>query len=500
MNPRLIGDEMVDWSDLDGTHGPGPVRGAALRRLAGTATGRTLIAGPHDPELIDTVPADDLTLLVRGIPDAEALAARYADRPGVTVCCGSLEKLAEAPAYDTVIALDGLWRLSSVEGAELSWQRAAELLRAALRPDGRLLLAVENVLGLHRLVALAPEPTDSDWMPVGEYDPTRPAGLPRLLARLEAAGLTVARAYSAFPAPLAPSALLGAEILADAHLSGVVAATLSRACVPTAELLADPRRLALTAVRQGAAATLAPAWVVLAQRGTAEPAGAPEAVLADGEIRRDEHGRWLRYQDGAGHRLPAGDTLEYLVIAACLRRDMPAVRELLRGWQSGPAAEVPADQVVVGPDGDHTALVPAGPAGAALRGLADTLMAGGFPHPWPTPADENDLALTLATMAGRDLTPVAPAVPAGRRPDAQAFRELAATRDRLARQLAEARAKAEWYEETLAGRDNELGQARHTIEDLTAHGPARLGRALMGGARAARHSVRGLARWLNRQR
>jgi hypothetical protein len=593
VNPRLIGDEMVDWSDLDGTHGPGPVRGAALAALAAPAAGRTLVVGPHDPELIDAVPAGDLTLLVRGLTDAEALAARYGDRPGVTVCCGSPAKLAEEPAYDTVVALDGLGRLSSVEGAELSWGRALELLLAVLRPDGRLLLGVENFLGLHRLVAPAPEPSDSDWTPAAEYDPTRPAGLPRVLDRLDAAGLTVTRAYSAYPAPLAPRVLLGAEILADGGPRGAVEALLADACVPTDTVLADPRRLAVTAVRHGAAATLAPAWVLLAGRGSAGWPDVPEGLVAGDEIRRDETGRWLR----AGTELPAGDTLEHQVIAACLRRDLPAVRDLLRTWQSGPAAEIPAGQIIVDPTGNLTTLPPApqpdtpepgtpqpnttqpgttqpgttepdttepgadqlgttGPStpqpdtaepgtsrpattqpdttkpdadqldtaepgagrpgttepgaarsgaarsgaarsgaarsGAALRDLAGTLLAGGISQPWPAPADADDLALMLATMAGRELDPAAS--PAAASPDAHAFRELAATRDRLARQLAEAQAKAEWYEETLTARDDALARARHTIEQLTARGPARLGTAFMAGARAARHAVRGLNR------
>lgn len=541
MNPRLLGDEMVDWSDLDGTHGPGPVRGAALAALAGATTGRVLVVGPHDPALIDAVPGGDLTLLVRGVSDGEALAARYADRPGVTVCCGSPEKLAGEPAYDTVVALDGLDRLSSVESAELSWGRALELLLAVLRPDGRLLLGVENFLGLHRLVAPAPEPSDSDWTPAAEYDPTRPAGLPRVLDRLGAAGLTVTRAYSAYPAPLAPTVLLGTEILADILTDGgprgAVEAILRDACVPTGTVLADPRRLAVTAVRHGAAATLAPAWVLLAGHDPAAWPDAPEALVAGDEIRRDGAGRWLR----AGTDLPTGDTLEHHVIAACLRRDLPTVRTLLRTWQSGPTAGVPAGHVIIAPTGSPTPLIPTphphsprpgttepdttepgttgsstaesdvtesdltrfsvalpstAESGAALRELAGTLLASGISQPWPAPAGEDDVALTLATMAGRDLDPAAPPEEpaAARRPDAHVFRELVATRDRLAQRLAEAQAKADWYEEALTARDDALARAQHTIEQLTAHGPARLGTAFMAGARAARHAVRGLGR------
>jgi hypothetical protein len=516
---RLIGGEMPVWSDLDGNHGPGPVRGQVLAPLLATASGRTLVAGPHDPALIDALPADDLTLLVRGVPDAEALAARYADRPGVTVCCGGPEKLAAEPPYDTVVALDGLARLSSVEGVELAWGEAFGLLLAALRPGGRLLLAVENFLGLHRLVALQAEVTDSDWVVAGEHDPSRPAGLARVLARLGGAGLDVARTYAAYPAPTAPTVLLGGEILADEELRGFLEATLGRACIPLRDVLTDPGRLAVGALRHGAAAALAPAWVMLARRAPdtadAPPAGEPaaevappEALVAGGpdryDIRRRPAGGWTRRRDGIAEieAVPRGRTLESLLIEACLRRDLPTVRELLGAWQEGAAGGVAADQVIVGADRTLTALVPAGQPAAAVRAFATTLIGGGWAHPWPAPADEDDLTLTLAAMAGRELDPAAlaavagdgPDRPARDRPDARAFRELAATRDRLARELAEARAKALWYEQMLTSRENSLNRAERIIELLSGSGPARAGRALVGGMRAARGTARAAAR------
>ena len=136
MSLRLVGGEMLAFSDLDGAHGAGPARGAALAALVRRlATGRTLVAGPHDPALFDGRP--DLAFLVRGAPDAEALDARF---PDATVYCGALEKLAPEPPYDTVVALDGLGRLASVEGTELDWAASLHPLRSWLRPGGRLLL------------------------------------------------------------------------------------------------------------------------------------------------------------------------------------------------------------------------------------------------------------------------------------------------------------------------------------------------------------------------
>jgi hypothetical protein len=503
MNPRMIGGEMLIWSDLDGLHGPGPVRGSVLEALvAAAASGRTLMAGPHDLRLIDALPISDLTLLVRGVPDAVRLADRYADRPDVTVLCGGLEKLVGEEPYDTVVALDGLGRLISAEGADLSWGEAFDLLVASVRPGGRVLLAVENFFGLHRLVALRPELTDSDWVVSDEYDVTRPTGLARVMARFGQAGLDVDRAYAAYPLPLAPAVLLDRDILADDARSGFVASMLGRAERSTDEALADPVRLAAGAVRHGAVADVAPAWIVVA-RAPGGPAGSfPSALIDAGgqrvEVRRTAEG-WVQDNDGA---VPAGRTLEELLIAASLRRDLPAVRDLVGAWLRGDDAGVAADQIVVEPDGTFVALDRPGEPLVAVRSFAATLIGGGYPHPWPT-GDAVELTVLLAAMAGYEYgrEAVAAADPGGipARPDARNLREVAAARDRLARELAEAKAKLLWYEEMLTDRENVLKRALRTNELLSASGPARAGKALIGGARVARRSVRSTVRRFRRR-
>src|SRR3712207_6917355 len=57
---------------------------------------RSLVAGPHGDDVIDTLAArGEVTCLVRGLPDAEALAGR-----GVAVLCGTLAKLPAAEPYE----------------------------------------------------------------------------------------------------------------------------------------------------------------------------------------------------------------------------------------------------------------------------------------------------------------------------------------------------------------------------------------------------------------
>ncbi len=225
---------------------------------------------------------------------------------------------------------------------ELAWGHAFELLLAALHPGGRLLLGVENFFGLHRLIALRPELTDSDWVVADEYDSSRPAGLARVTARLTGAGLEVTRTYAAYPRPIAPTILLDTEILSAAADPGYaapwgyLASVLGRSVAPLDEVLADPARLAVGALRHGTVSELAPAWILVAHNVAAgdEPIGGPpgdalpDAVIACEEARiearRTAQG-WTRSHDGESEPVPSGRTLEDLLISACLMRDLPAI-------------------------------------------------------------------------------------------------------------------------------------------------------------------------------
>ncbi|WP_250008842.1 hypothetical protein [Actinoplanes sp. M2I2] len=493
----LIGGEMLSWSDLDGTHGPAAASGDALRSLLSPPLGRTLVAGPHAPRLFEALPPEQVTVLVRGADDASALA-----RPGLTVLCGSLEKLAAVPAYDTVVALDGLDRLLSAEADPHTWNETLDLLLAQLKPGGRLLLGVENLFGVHRLVALPPAPADSDWVVPDDHDPDRPAGHAGLLTRLTRLGLRVERDYAAYPALSSPSVLLSREILAEPTLAGALGAAVATAVRPPADVLADPVRLATGALRNGLATELAPAWVIVAELApdpAAERGPGPAVELApDPAVERALIGRPDAVIGGRAVSLPdtglpRGRTLQDHLLAAAQRRDLPALRDLLSGWQSGPAAGVPAGQIVVtGPPAEMVALIPAGEPLKALRAFAATVIAGGFAHLWPIRGDEAELTAVLAGMTGRELEPAD--VPAGDAPPAHAVGDLLADRDRLTRELAEARAKHEWYESMLLRREAELKRVRQMNALLSATIPGKAATNLVGGLRAGKRAVRSVVR------
>jgi SAM-dependent methyltransferase len=468
MNPLLLGGEMPHWSDHS------PARGALLRELAGTARGHVLVVGPHEPELVEAIPARQVTVLVRGVPDANALASRWAGRAGIQVCCGSLEKLAAVPAYDTVVALDGLDRTGSTETADLPWAAGVAQLLAVLRPGGRLLLSVANPVGLHRLYAGAVVPDDAAWSGYPAADPTRPPGPGPLRDHLRSAGLDVLRAWSAYPAPQSPTVLLGEDALTDPDLHGFLTSALRRAGLPGGPLLADPRPLAADLLRHHLAAAVAPAWIVAAALPGHHPAPLPDGLLDAGRLVRTAAG----WTVGDAGPVPAGVCLHDALLAAARTGDQPEFRALLTAWQSGPHADAPADALLLAPGG---AVVPAGaaPAGGppALREFAAALHDEGLAHLWPA----DGTAELLAAMSGRPSGP-----PPATRATPSTLRELTASHDRLAEQLAEARSQLTWYEQRTATLQSDLTRAHRIITVLKATPGGRAATAVLGGVRRGR--------------
>ncbi|MFI7602636.1 hypothetical protein [Actinoplanes sp. NPDC049681] len=465
---RHIGGEMVGWSDARPAGGPS--FGHLLEVLGPLvpAGARVLVAGPHDPGLIAALPETaEITCLVRGEQDA----ASFQDRP-MTVLCGSLAKLTDR--FDVIIALDGVARLCTVEGPQYDWAESVQALQRALLPGGALLLAVENELGVHKLVdrtTVTSAHTDADWRPVGEYD-DKPGTPARLRERLTADGLTVSWLGTAWPLPTAPTFVADEPTLRHGPAGALAAAASGAAGAAFAghRVLSDPRRLSSAAIRAGLGPELAPAWVVLAFRGAPGPVSLPAAVLGAGPM----------------PELPPGRLLEELLIGACLRHDLPEVRRLLTAWVAAQPAAT-ADNVLV--DGDAFSVLdatrPPVEPGVAVRRLAAMLLAGGYEHPWPAAGDTDALTAVLLAAAGlsRDAAPVDDEpLPA---PDS--LREHEERVRRLEEQLADATARFRHVEAELVNRDRELRRARLQIDMFSGKVGYRITRL---GARAARKAVR----------
>ncbi|GAB1689100.1 hypothetical protein [Krasilnikovia sp. M28-CT-15] len=534
---RLIGGEMPAWSDRRPGERPpagGPVLAHLLDRLAALLPtgGRALIAGPHDDTIVAGLAAyTDVTCLLRGRPDADRLAGR-----GVTVLCGTLAKLTDTDRYDVVVALDGLDRLCSVEGPQYDWAEALQVLRRTLRSGGTLLLAVENELGVHRLVdrsAVTAARTDGAWRPLGEFDGSKPGAPTRLAARLAAEGLAVSWLGAAWPLPASPTLVATPNALQEGPSGAVAGAAAGAvgAAYARQPVLSDPRRLAAAAVRGGLGAEFAAAWIVLAHRAPRPRlvGPPPSALLSTGPLPgatvlelgrdRDRGGGWVRRVVGGTveatpHRdptaldgpMPAGQLLEELLLSACLRHDLPRLRRLLTGWSAwlatldGQRAYATADNVLL--DGDTYALLDPSPrdpdppgaptaAVAALRRLARTLLSGGYAHPWPAATDQDALTLVLAGAAGLDVGPELTTMPVPTGPvGPDSLREHEEQLRALRDQLADATARTDWYAQELALRDAELRRAHLQIAVFSGSLGHRLARLGLSVARRARHILR----------
>ncbi|MFE9194077.1 class I SAM-dependent methyltransferase [Micromonospora sp. NPDC007208] len=460
----LPGGEMLAWSDLpqerlaDG----GPLAALAARLVPSGA--RVLLAGPHDPALLDQLAHAEVTCLLRSHPDAVALAHRAA-----RVVVGGPAGLPDDETYDVVIAAAGLDPVESVEGTRLGWNGVLARLVAAVRPGGALLLRLDNPLGLHRLVDTTPwyaSRDDSAWVIGGVLDRAHPANRDQLRERLDAAGLRPAACWAAYPDVNTPTALLDADHLDRDAGSGLFDAVLHGACAggfTSATVLQDPARLAVDALHAGRAADLAPGWLTLAHRPadptdpatpTADP-DLPVALVQTGrpgigvlEVLHGPSGwRWgltpaaeattpagapfasreaaYRDAEALSGPVPSGRLLRTLLLDAALRRDLATLRALLHGYAgwladqadtdgriAGAAALAGTDNVVV--DGERYAVLdPSWRATGTLptdvvlaRGLwrfAAGLLTGGYAHPWSSTLDVAGLTVVLGGLAGHDL-------------------------------------------------------------------------------------------------
>ncbi|RAO05783.1 class I SAM-dependent methyltransferase [Micromonospora noduli] len=460
----LPGGEMLAWSDLpqERLANGGPLAALAARLVPPGA--RVLVAGPHDPALLDQLTHAEVTCLLRSHPDAVALAHRAA-----RVVVGGPAGLPDDETYDVVIAAAGLDPVESVEGTRLGWDAVLARLVAAVRPGGALLLRLDNPLGLHRLVDTTPwyaRRDDSAWAIGGVLDRAHPANRDQLRQRLGAVGLRPAACWAAYPGVSTPTALLDADHLDRETGSGLFDAVLHGACAggfTSATVLQDPARLAVDALHAGRAADLAPGWLTLAHR-PADPTDPttptvdrdlPVALVQTGrpgigvlEVLNGPSGwRWgliptteattpavapfasreaaYRDADALSGPVPSGRLLRTLLLDAALRRDLATLRALLRGYAgwladqadtdgriAGAAALAGTDNVVV--DGERYAVLdPSWRATAALpgdvvlaRGLwrfAAGLLTGGYAHPWSSTLDVAGLTVVLGGLAGHDL-------------------------------------------------------------------------------------------------
>jgi hypothetical protein len=178
---QVVRGEMQPWTD----HTTSRPALAALLTDVVPANRRTLILGPHAPQLIESVLAHsaDVTILVRSVADAQQLGEDFG--PCLQVIAGALDGLQTEP-YDVIIASDGLDRVLGYDSADLSWTERLAAVAALAAPDAVVVLGLENEFSLLNLLDSRPADErhgDDEWRPLHD-DPTRPVSVDQLRSAL----------------------------------------------------------------------------------------------------------------------------------------------------------------------------------------------------------------------------------------------------------------------------------------------------------------------------
>ena len=436
----LLGAEMLNWSDLEpGGHGRPALGGPAAADLVAavlSGTERVLVAGPHALDLVAAIAgrAAGVDAVVRSFSDGETVADT-----GVRVFTGGFDRFGPEhgePAYDVIVALDGVPRLAGTDTPRLAWSEAVAALRSRLAPGGRLLLGAANAFGLARLL----EPprqvrADDEWGRGADATGEPPAGLAAIVAGLE--GLAVEATYAIYPDVTAPTAGLTRPdpLTVATHVARHYAGR---------ETLAAPYRTAYDAVAAGHGLSLAPGYWFVLRNGEADPAGLPGTL---------------------GTQTVQGEIVEEQLLSATRADDHQALHRVVQayvGWlrQTDPATAAQAAPDNTLADGTAYRLIAdaegtAGPRDAvAIRHLARFVtrtLAVGERWPWPAGGTPRSQTTRLAAMAGievdDDLWRAAGVPDEPIRPQGEAAH--LATIERLTAELAETRAQVDWFEGQL---------------------------------------------------
>jgi len=370
---RLVGGEMLQWSDLDRGVSAG-VAGLLLPHLTrgGPPPRRVLVAGARAARVFEqTAPGAEMDVLVRALPDARALSSVAQLRPGVTVYCGSLERFDPPAPYDLVVVLDGPAGLTSPDCEGVGHREVLQRLAKWLAPEGTLIAVLENDLGFDRLFRLHVRERyedDGAWDRGAPGFDARPLYHRELREVLPSAGLRADAVYAAFPSTDDLGLLVGTPCVeqpALAQAAAVLAAQVVADHFSREPALVDSYDVALRLFESGEAMALASAWLVVARpagagmQGGAAPVEPPALLAAESTGRPEwrvvrtverQDGEWVqqlrplvpaaemrerrvlrRYSDLAARDfdVPLGTTLEAALRRASERRDVAQVRTLV---------------------------------------------------------------------------------------------------------------------------------------------------------------------------
>lgn len=527
--------EMQPWTDGPVPEG-GLIRGSApaaggtvltavLRDvLANASFTNALIAGPHEPAVVEIVAehAERVVALRRSPSDAAELAQSVSAE--VEVVAGALDgfvEQSEAAAFDLVVIADGLDRLLSTDSPNLDWAQRLELLRSVATDDSTFLLWQGNDLSVHEILDARPSRDrhgDDEWFPL-HNDPSRPVSVAALDQALRDAGWSPETTWATFGEPRA----LGVVDATHSEEPGGVAELLARATRTTDRpLLADPEELIRRASRAGTLSSFADGWLLTNLRGDAAALYCETDVFGSLIVAEHQQSDWVVRTSAPGSS-PATDSTESadtdvasalvatapgLVapgsvlhaprsVAAELSahaeaEDVPAFRNLAeklgRWWPTGAAnraldfSDVHADADTFTPGWSQLAYSEVDPEAslcAAWWLLHDDLIDGHRRQPWPPWTTGEPLVGIWLGMSGIDADGRPELLARGRAmadelarctrsgaPAQRDARTALADMDQSVHDLMEARGQIFGLERTIGFRDKQLHTREQRIRDL----------------------------------
>ncbi|HMR48937.1 MAG TPA: hypothetical protein PKE40_02055 [Arachnia sp.] len=434
-NVALLRGATQHWSDLDRLGNRSLVNRIALAQVSG----RTLVAGPAPKALRDAVAqvTSEVEFLVRGVPDADEVAR---SQRGHQVWCGDLSALAaRGEWYDTVLITADLASLLSLEQEQRTWAQLATEAENLLAPEGTLVLAIENDLGLHRIHGERnprTADTDADWNPMATWDRSRP----RSLAQVRDVVGEDARIFALWPEFRSPSAVIDVDrVPADQAESLALTAGTLDGDGP------DPAYLVMAAAAADRVHEFAGGWLAIRHPRRPSP-----VALLDVSAKKE----WDAPVEASGRSLLGAF---HDRAAAC---DLPGVRALIRAWSDRLADGRHDAQLGLSLVDEEGLVVPLRaleePRDGRLDALAELTAIcrdRAWRTPWPATDDPAAVLRQLAAMAGLpeltsddalQLIPAAP--PRGPQIDPQQLLDVV---ERNQAELSTMRSKLRWVEMQL---------------------------------------------------
>jgi hypothetical protein len=405
-----------------------------------------LVIGPHGLDIVEFVAAKcaQITVLVRSVSDAAMLTEQMTGG-NVHVIAGALDGLgAGAGTFDAVVAADGLDRVLGTDSAELSWRQRLSKSATPVKPDGVLVVGLENEFSLMGLFDSRPTKDrhgDDEWRPLRD-DPDRPVSATQLRDELARIGFESPQAYAAFPFHGAAHVLLDVDVL-DSTRPGRLPARLAVQAMQRSAgdvpLLAPIADAVDAATRAGLLGAVAPRWLaVWGAHGRALYAQVPRSdVVITADVEDGGTGPWrVRVLgESAGPRseaaviassvvipavVPDSESVHTMLLRLAAAEDVPGFRALaarLGEWArahhavAGVQPVIHWDDTCIDGQGFTRGVAPwvtTSPEAArdllaaAWHRFHHDLVRGHHRHPWPPWMVGNDLVATWLSMSGEE--------------------------------------------------------------------------------------------------